>query len=114
MPLHARGHEVTIEPQPTDSQYLGACSRNRNRTASVFMHGIMQPVGIWRSKHADEAEPLGSILSLLINLLTMLDLADNPAVLLLETLVSFATHVQGRRLLQTEWSDTPEALNPKP
>ena len=54
------------------------------------------------------------IFSLLINLLTMLDLADNPAVLLLETLVSFATHVQGRRLLQTEWSDTPEALNPKP
>ena len=71
MPLHARGHEVTIEPQPTDSQYLGACSRNRNRTASVFMHGIMQPLGIWRWKHADEAEPLGSILSLLINLLTV-------------------------------------------
>jgi len=46
---------------------------------------------------------LDTIFAVLINLLTLLDLADNPAVLLLETLVSVGVNPHGRRLLLVDW-----------
>ncbi len=46
---------------------------------------------------------LDCIFTSLINLLTLLDLAGNPGVLLLETLVSVGGHVEGRKLLLHDW-----------
>jgi len=43
------------------------------------------------------------IFTSLINLLTLLDIADNPGVLLLETLVSMGAHAQARKLLLHDW-----------
>jgi hypothetical protein len=46
---------------------------------------------------------LDCIFTSLINLLTLLDLAGNPGVLLLEALVSVGGHVEGRKLLLHDW-----------